>query len=1246
MNERLSEQDLLEQAPFVSALARHLVGCERAHDLAQDVAQDVMATALQRPPREASSLRAWLVAVTSNRVHNIDRASRRRTTRERAAARPEQEEPTESALERFEVQRTLRELVDGLPEEQRAVLTLRYDQDRSFAEIAMRLETSAAMAKRHHDRAIDSLRRQLDARAKGDRTAWVSALLPLVKLPVRTATLGVPTKVGAAAVAVCLTLLVIRWRERAPDARPVGARTDPLLGPTLATPAAASTGSAGQREALHAAALRGRVTSGDGGGIAGARVVWIALEAVDVESRPSWVRPPWSVPTRSSVEALSTEDGTFELSESPGELPFGSVLVAMHVGHLAGGLDLPSDGAAWPAAPTIVLEPRASISVAVVDAGGKGVSGASVHHVGRAPWTCWSDPIPRYTRLLSDAAVTSSDGIAELAAFPGEQAIWAECGELVSRPWLGELTSRVSLIVGESFMIGGTIVLPDEEEWDPKYRGERRILVSGLADGFWRPILTVREVNEGDWGPMRVPLQGVEKYKIRFEGIPITPIEREFEPSAPSSHERFDFVGERNEYIWLLVQDESGQPIVNATATAWWGPSAYPESDGLYVEGTSLPDGNLFLGTFPPGRISCVVEAPGYAPFRSVTTVPIDRRLVTTMEPGGKITGRCLRDGQPIRDFEVIYWKQGPFRVFKRKLFLGRERGDFELDHLAAGSWFLHAATATHPGGKPLQVAVSAGSEQHVEIHVPVPIRGGGRIVDGTSGKSLSDARVRALSSGGLGPSFSWGMSTPVGPDGTFELDVFVLGSNYLSAAAEGYAPRTINEVATGTDFLDWGDIALFRAQALRITLVGIEGLDGIRPEDLRAEDPWGRVPTRHFDSSGTLRYDDVAPGQQSVSVKWPDGSWTGLDLRLNPGEEWDFDVAVSGERGLLLRIVDSLREPLPRPPLAVVDCREGADVLVRRYKRAAEDGRVVFEGIRSSQVQATVFLRSDSDPVASRDLVFGSSPTLEAEIQVGDVPMRVCLLDGDGAALSGGAVAVRSSAGTELYGTDDTDEEGWASIFGVPEEPVLVDVWHGLTGRRHGIRIDASAPDHAVVLRADSSLELRIVDGGEPLSLVDVRLEVRGMIQPDRRDTDAHGVVRFESLDEGSYQFDLSRADCWPASVDTRLEAGESVRVEVQMRRLGDLELSVSDRDGIPVPGVRVELIALDLEAGVEPWIRDGSVRSKTGLTTDPRGLIHLDGLPRGPYSWSIARESDALSGTFELVASKINEVRIQLGP
>ena len=242
--------------------------------------------------------------------------------------------------------------------------------------------------------------------------------------------------------------------------------------------------------------------------------------------------------------------------------------------------------------------------------------------------------------------------------------------------------------------------------------------------------------------------------------------------------------------------------------------------------------------------------------------------------------------------------------------------------------------------------------------------------------------------------------------------------------------------------------------------------------------------------------------------------------------------------------------------------------------------------------------------------------------------------------------MAVRSSAGTELYGTDDTDEEGWASIFGVPEEPVLVDVWHGLTGRRHGIRIDASAPDHAVVLRADSSLELRIVDGGEPLSLVDVRLEVRGMIQPDRRDTDAHGVVRFESLDEGSYQFDLSRADCWPASVDTRLEAGESVRVEVQMRRLGDLELSVSDRDGIPVPGVRVELIALDLEAGVEPWIRDGSVRSKTGLTTDPRGLIHLDGLPRGPYSWSIARESDALSGTFELVASKINEVRIQLGP
>jgi hypothetical protein len=115
-------------------------------------------------------------------------------------------------------------------------------------------------------------------------------------------------------------------------------------------------------------------------------------------------------------------------------------------------------------------------------------AGASLFHTGKPGTPTQEQPISIHERFYAQRAVTGASGRIELAPFHGEQAFWAEKGELVSTPWQGLSPSSVDLTLGESFTIGGTITYPDLEEWEPGYEGERRILVFGQTGNLWRPL--------------------------------------------------------------------------------------------------------------------------------------------------------------------------------------------------------------------------------------------------------------------------------------------------------------------------------------------------------------------------------------------------------------------------------------------------------------------------------------------------------------------------------------------------------------------------------------------------------------------------------------------------------------------------------------------------------------------------------------------------------------------------------------
>lgn len=230
---------LVEQHAFLRRLARSLVADpERADDLAQDVA----VLALRHPPRAGSSPRAWLARVLRNRAVSVARSETRRRDREAHVPEPAPQ-PTPPELEaRLRAQRAVIEAVTRLEEPYRSVVLLRYDQDLAPTAIAEHLGVPVATVKTRLARALERLRRDLDARDEPGTPIW-SVVLLAGPIDLRPMAVSAATAAGGAIVAakwvgtsaaVALVVLAGSWwilREPARPAAQLGAGVAPATDP-------------------------------------------------------------------------------------------------------------------------------------------------------------------------------------------------------------------------------------------------------------------------------------------------------------------------------------------------------------------------------------------------------------------------------------------------------------------------------------------------------------------------------------------------------------------------------------------------------------------------------------------------------------------------------------------------------------------------------------------------------------------------------------------------------------------------------------------------------------------------------------------------------------------------------------------------------------------------------------------------------------------------------------------------------
>ena len=190
---------LLEQRRFLTALARALV---RDLHAAEDLVQQTLLKAWERPPRDGRSLRSWLARVSRNLALRAGRQEQARSRREQLAVDARVvADPADVAM-KVEL---LREVVDAfrrLPDHYRDVLFLRYYEDRTPTEIARELDLALETVKTRLRRGRERLRRSLERHRDPER---LGGLLLGLAVPRRAPSAGESTG-GLVAVARWFTL--------------------------------------------------------------------------------------------------------------------------------------------------------------------------------------------------------------------------------------------------------------------------------------------------------------------------------------------------------------------------------------------------------------------------------------------------------------------------------------------------------------------------------------------------------------------------------------------------------------------------------------------------------------------------------------------------------------------------------------------------------------------------------------------------------------------------------------------------------------------------------------------------------------------------------------------------------------------------------------------------------------------------------------------------------------------------------
>jgi RNA polymerase sigma-70 factor (ECF subfamily) len=1164
---------LLAHREWVRRVARALVIDESR---AADLEQQVWLAALEHPPREARSLRAWLGTVLRNSAAKMRRSEERRGRREEAAPpRLAPPGPEELVAEAEAHERVVREVL-ALEEPYRSTVLLRYFEDLSASDVAVRMGVPPETVRTRLRRALEQVRDRLDREHHGDRRAWCLLLLPLARRagePSRSTPNAAPVAAGllggilmgtaaklAAAAAVAGIAGLLLWTrpwEGAPavplagPAAPAGTHAPPPApprpeeahAPAPVPPAAAATPGAVQ--------ARVEVVGTDRRPVAGAV---IRAEDPSVATRGSSTAWPFSAAEapkpRTCVAETRTDGAGFATVAVPRA---GSWWLHVEAEGFAPGFCRPWLREDMEAPVRVILRRGYALEGLVRDAAGRPLPGAVValepDRAGREQRSAsptGSDGRYRMTGLADGSfrtRVRTAQGIVhsgDTLRIPGVDRYDIRIGggvtvkgrvvdDATGLPLEGASVAAEVTTGGRVFAgMGVATTGPDGAfqlvDLPP---GDQGIRISARKDGYRQsPPWDQREptfrgaVASGTLWEKEVRLQA---------GVDVSPFPAP-RPEAPG--------GEPGS-VDGVVLDPAGAPAAGASVSCWssarpQGPPQVADSDAAgRFRFENVPAGSGSLYARPRGR-----GLGGSLVFKLESRQGV-RDLTIRMKSPASVTGRVRRSDGAAATGTSLWFANGtfagtakknlPFLASDDRLVVVEEDGSFRIDDLSSGMVLLMAAAEGCPMTAPEPLEIVEGQNiEGVEVVLEPGLVIAGCIVD-EAGSPVAGARITVE-----GLATSAVLAAVTRTEGTFRLEGLPAQNYGISVEADGYSTARAETSAGAADLR----IALERVLAIRGRVVE-EGtglpLGGV-PVTARPDNRTDGRPTPRGNwatttaADGTFRLDRIV-----------DGTWTVIAGRGSTGESSDVvpgtakgirpgddAVEIAVRRGLRIegRFVDESGTACGKPRL------------VRASRRGADGRRQELGGEARSNADGT-FSLGGLEPPAPFDL------SIRAGAGMGDETPPPLLVEG--VTPGSGPVVVPVRRGVRIRG-----RFGNLPAEGMPEKGAYVLV-RG-SGEDHW-------PGMGMHPKKDGTFESEPLDPGRTYDLL-----VRGI--PGRM-----GALR----------------DVRPGT--------EEVVVELT----GGLSLSgkVVDEDGVPVPaGIPVSAWAWRA-APDEPGARSSATTAADGTFT-----------------------------------------------
>ena len=1051
---------------------------------------------------------------------------------------------------------------------------------------------------------------------------------------------------------LCLAGAYLLWRRTSePAAEPEAKPTSELfqqrvfenlkpgsLGQTVSGQRQALDGAAVERKLFGDSLTKGRVVDVHGQGIDSAQLSWVAPTSQDLRWEAGWQADDWGRLERSEQHSKSDSSGFFEFDQSLiTEGLIGSAIWATAEGYQANCFLLTAleHGTPW-----IVLQKSPSIQIRVEDAVGNPVPGALVEQFGLTPASAPTEvggrlEPQRLRRLLYRTARTDSRGLAHLGAFPGEQVLRAKTEERSSEAWRGPAPEGLTLRLRDQFLVSGTLDLPDWSHLD--YEGERRIQLGIRQGNLFKSLASLRAVKAGSWGPVLLPQLPGQLYFAKLEGSPIVPVTRYFDAPEPGGQASLNFRAELGSSVVLCGLDAQGQTVQDITATVWW------DQDGARQSLTRRsPPGSPWANpwSMPPGDLYFSVSAPGYAPGTGgPIRLPEARQVAHPVQllPAGRLRGRVTFGGAPVEDFELFVWLKNSHASDQRIAFRGRQDGRFAIDTAPLGEVAVSVSSGFHPPSAYQLITIPKQGTAELAIELEAASVGLGRVIALESGEPIGAAQlVVTQTHGGLdyGP---LGLPQSTRSDGSFRLEGMLPGPNLVRVSAPGYAPAFLTTAGVPGKEVDCGTVVLSRPRSLELRLLSPDpGIDFSR---YSAVIPFPKVlPLTPFGADGVLRCEVASGGNFTIQMMRAERQVATLWAAFYPGEPWVIEYRLGAGRRVEGQVVGSDSVPLEQAESVDLLYADQRGSKITRYTELDEEGRFGFDDVPSNSVSVSV--RNGARVIIARESgTFGAERVLRLNPVLGAEAVRFRVLDKSGAPLALALLDMRELEGRPFFHQDTTNAQGELLALGLPEDPIEVFVQH----REHGfgmLRHSSGAREVELRLRADSSMQVRVFDGDLPLAGARVAVsDARGARMFAFQSSQADGRVSLERYSAGNYRLLASHPHCWPLLFEAAASPG-GVATEVQLRRLGNLELRASDESGAPLAGVEFKLQG-DWESGdVAQWIANGRVEA-SGQRTDARGLLRLEGLPHGEYRWS----SGTSHGVITVLPLETRQVPLVLG-